>query len=105
MFRQFRYSRLHQVEAHLIPETQHYSRTQVVYAWLSARPVVGTLLVGLALALAGITAWALAAATQAFWTWLNLHVVSVGITVFIVMVMVLIFKALTVQSRPLASER
>jgi hypothetical protein len=92
------------VEARLLPDETasalvNYSRVQLVYAWLATRPLVGTFLIVLAIALAGITGWALTAAVQAFWAWLGLHIICVGVTVFIAMVMVLIFKSLTVQGR------
>lgn len=95
-----------QLEARLLPSpssdvsiSMTQFRAQVLWRWLTVRPIVGTLLIVLLLSVIGIMSWGLTAAVQTFYAWLGLHIVSVGVTVFIVMVMVLIFKALTVQSR------
>jgi hypothetical protein len=90
------------VEAHLVPEAltdTRQSKAQLIYAWLTTRPLVGTFLVALTIAIGAVIGWGLTAAAQAFWAWLGLHIISVGVTVFIAMVMVLIFKSLTVQGR------
>lgn len=75
------------------------SRWQLLYAWLSGRPVIGTGLVIVALTVVGLLAYAVMTGLEATWRAFQQHSVAVGVWTVIGLIVVLVYKALSVQGR------